>query len=664
MRKVLKEDGMMKRGIIIVSIIFIFISFTSSVQITDFSYLEQKIISEISQERAFQHIQELVKFSPRLAGSGRVDDDAIGGVYDAALYIKTQLESYDLDTKIETFSLEVWRIYDYHLIIDFDGDDKTFDDRLDLTENSIPFVPGPTWEIDELDIDIKRNIVIVDDWNKINKIDYKNKIVISSAYMQWRDKWKLSNIIWDKGTEARIVFSENTNYVISKNWWRTFSISYTDYNKILRNYTKDSKVILKYRGEKKNLKGYNVVGKIEGDDDREIILTAHFDSVWTDGAIDNASGVATLLEVARILSEYKFQHDIYFVFVDAEEIGGYGSEEFVVEHYSEIKDAIAAINVDCVASGTPDGLTVGFNHRYPKLMKSWGKFWENQKTDPELDRLISDIGKEIVGYTPNSIYVEDMGGGSDFANFTMKGIPATDISWVNKKELKYPAISDEKLTKDYEERFDLNGKKYYMIFGRFNKIFSYIHTSLDTLSNVNKDYMSKAIGVVAISTFRLAEVDPKLEEAYLIFEEAGTLYDTEDYSNAKSKFVEAKFLFDALGDKENSQKAQEMVEKCEEEIRKQYEEIQKQELRKDADSLFEQGMKAFESKNYENAKSKFEQAKQRYNELNDEEMVSECDEWLQKIESQEKKAGIGVWAVLIGFVLTIGFLKFRRGFKR
>ncbi|MFQ6088828.1 MAG: hypothetical protein ACE5K0_08015, partial [Candidatus Methanofastidiosia archaeon] len=89
------------------------------------------------------------------------------------------------------------------------------------------------------------------------------------------------------------------------------------------------------------------------------------------------------------------------------------------------------------------------------------------------------------------------------------------------------------------------------------------------------------------------------------------------------------------------------------------EEIQKQEIKAKADSLFEQGKGAFENKDYESAKSSFEQAKQRYKEIGDMEKVSECDEWLQKVEIEEKKAGIGVWVVLVGFVLAIEILRRR-----
>lgn len=47
----------------------------------------------------------------------------------------------------------------------------------------------------------------------------------------------------------------------------------------------------------------NIIGVREGETDRIVIISAHYDTVpGTPGADDNAAGVATMLEVARILN--------------------------------------------------------------------------------------------------------------------------------------------------------------------------------------------------------------------------------------------------------------------------------------------------------------------------------------------------------------------------
>lgn len=95
----------------------------------------------------------------------------------------------------------------------------------------------------------------------------------------------------------------------------------------------------------RNFDTYNVVAKIEGSDaklkDEAVLYSAHHDHIGigqpspadpTDniynGAIDNASGVATILEIARVWNQAspKPKRSIYFAAVAAEEQGLLGSE--------------------------------------------------------------------------------------------------------------------------------------------------------------------------------------------------------------------------------------------------------------------------------------------------------------------------------------------------
>ena len=86
------------------------------------------------------------------------------------------------------------------------------------------------------------------------------------------------------------------------------------------------------------LDGSNIIGILPGKywstkKDRPIIIGAHWDTVENStGFNDNGSGVAILLEVARILGGAKcFQPDytLFFVAIDSEEAGSYGSQEFL-----------------------------------------------------------------------------------------------------------------------------------------------------------------------------------------------------------------------------------------------------------------------------------------------------------------------------------------------
>lgn len=81
-----------------------------------------------------------------------------------------------------------------------------------------------------------------------------------------------------------------------------------------------------------NLKVENVIAHLPGlqNDSITYILCGHFDtSKDSPGADDNGSGIAGMLEAARILSKYHFERSIKFVALDLEEIGFLGSRFYV-----------------------------------------------------------------------------------------------------------------------------------------------------------------------------------------------------------------------------------------------------------------------------------------------------------------------------------------------
>jgi subtilisin-like proprotein convertase family protein len=86
--------------------------------------------------------------------------------------------------------------------------------------------------------------------------------------------------------------------------------------------------------------GKNLVLTIPGQTSSEVLLTAHFDSIWqggdsatsAPGANDNGTGSATLLEAARILRQYRFQRTIKIIWFTGEEQGLYGSAAYTQDH--------------------------------------------------------------------------------------------------------------------------------------------------------------------------------------------------------------------------------------------------------------------------------------------------------------------------------------------
>jgi hypothetical protein len=95
---------------------------------------------------------------------------------------------------------------------------------------------------------------------------------------------------------------------------------------------------------------HNVVGILPGAirPGEIYILGAHYDAVAVSpGANDNASGVAGVLETARVLSQHAFEATIIFIAFDREEQGLIGSAAYVARHAHE--DICGMINLDCIA---------------------------------------------------------------------------------------------------------------------------------------------------------------------------------------------------------------------------------------------------------------------------------------------------------------------------
>jgi peptidase M28-like protein len=74
----------------------------------------------------------------------------------------------------------------------------------------------------------------------------------------------------------------------------------------------------------------NVIAELKGETHPEevIIIAAHFDAYYA-AADDNSTGVAAVLELARVLSQYKFDRTLRFVGFDLEELGYVGSSRYV-----------------------------------------------------------------------------------------------------------------------------------------------------------------------------------------------------------------------------------------------------------------------------------------------------------------------------------------------
>ncbi|QFF99441.1 hypothetical protein PB01_11725 [Psychrobacillus glaciei] len=157
------------------------------------------------------------------------------------------------------------------------------------------------------------------------------------------------------------------------------------------------------RAELEEIQAYNVVGKIPGNDSTNaVVLSAHFDHVGKvndtvyRGAIDNASGVAILLDVAKKLSKYtekngKFQKDIVIVAFNGEESGLQGSKHYTDILKKEYKHLIN-VNLDAIYDA-PIELLAGGEEAMQELLDDVTIHFKNNDLPVEVDTsqgLVSD----------------------------------------------------------------------------------------------------------------------------------------------------------------------------------------------------------------------------------------------------------------------------------
>ena len=129
----------------------------------------------------------------------------------------------------------------------------------------------------------------------------------------------------------------------------------------------------------------NVIGIQRGTlyPDTYVVCGSHFDSFSWDayyggmapGADDNATGVASVLESARIMTQYEFEYSIVYCAFGCEEMGLYGSEAYASRCQQEGMDIIGYFNNDM--NGYLYGDQIHIDCIYPNSVEPIGAYYMN-----------------------------------------------------------------------------------------------------------------------------------------------------------------------------------------------------------------------------------------------------------------------------------------------
>jgi Zn-dependent M28 family amino/carboxypeptidase len=208
----------------------------------------------------------------------------------------------------------------------------------------------------------------------------------------------------------------------------------------------------------RTIESRNVVARLEGSDpklkDEYVVYSAHWDHLGIgdpvngdkiyNGALDNASGVAQLLEMARAFTQTSPppKRSILFLMVTAEEQGLLGSEYYAVTPIYPLARTVANINIDGVNQwGRTKDITVigiGASDLDDYLRDAAAEQSRTLRPDPEPEK---------------GFYYR-----SDHFNFAKQGVPAlytdTGVEFIGKPPEYSKQKRDEYTNRDYHQPSD------------------------------------------------------------------------------------------------------------------------------------------------------------------------------------------------------------------
>jgi Zn-dependent M28 family amino/carboxypeptidase len=195
-------------------------------------------------------------------------------------------------------------------------------------------------------------------------------------------------------------------------------------------------------------KGVNVIGTLTGTTrpDEIVIVSAHYDTIPnSNGADDNASGVAGVLETARLLSGARYDRTLVVACWDQEEPALYGSYVYANQAMTNNVDIKVAYVYDEIGltDDRPDSqrFPVGFDMYFPDAAKELKEndhkanfvllIYDEDSSQwaQAISTQADKLGLPSIGLQANlDEHVPSELKGSDHASFWIEGYPAIEIN--------------------------------------------------------------------------------------------------------------------------------------------------------------------------------------------------------------------------------------------
>ncbi|MGN7837725.1 M28 family metallopeptidase [Stenotrophomonas sp. 22385] len=212
----------------------------------------------------------------------------------------------------------------------------------------------------------------------------------------------------------------------------------------------------KYAVKTEVITSHNVAARLEGSKhpDETVVYSAHWDHIGVgkpdangdtifNGALDNASGTASLVELARGFAKGKRpERSVLFLAVTAEEKGLLGSEYYASHPLYPLAKTVAVINMDGMAPFGPSrdfGIYGSAKLELLDQLKDVAQGWD-------------------IRYTPDPKPEAGLFFRSDHFPFAKRGVPAVSYSagqdWVDGGVAAGKAASDDYTAKRYHQQGD------------------------------------------------------------------------------------------------------------------------------------------------------------------------------------------------------------------
>jgi len=314
------------------------------------------------------------------------------GADEAADLIAERFQEYGLKVTDENFTMPVWNLTaEPTLIIDADGNMSTVGDEMEIGSFNCESFSKPTpsgglvSELVNLPLPLASDVSDIGkraiDWQAWNNMNTTGKVLLIGREVRWSYGWEgaFQEKLLDQPPAAIIFYyhyswmsyAEQSSQASSGGlplgdmgpiFWdlniSVGSVNYSDGQLLVQAALDGALVNVSMPSVISQGSHRNIIADIDtgGNLSKTVLMGAHYDTVLSEGYVDNSAGVAAVLETARMVQEavdsgeLKLKYGLRFVAFAGEEMGLAGSLHYVSMHREEVRNQVASIIADSIGS--------------------------------------------------------------------------------------------------------------------------------------------------------------------------------------------------------------------------------------------------------------------------------------------------------------------------